>query len=95
MRQVVVTVGRAGTSGQVGAAAPPMNARDKMNWRSMDRKNRKITQPTKLGYHARIRSSLIMRLNCGNALKSPEACTFERGVHEEFPQVIRSARARL
>ena len=48
-----------------------MNARDKMNWRSMDRKNRKITQPTNLGYHTKIKSSLIMRLNCENALKSP------------------------
>lgn len=44
----------------------------KMDWRSVNSKNRKITQPTNLGYHTKIKSFLIMRLNCGNALKSPE-----------------------
>jgi len=43
-----------------------------MDWRSVNSKNRKITQPTNLGYHTKIKSFLIMRLNCGNALKSPE-----------------------
>jgi hypothetical protein len=43
-----------------------------MNWRSIDRKHQKIAQPTNLGYHTKIKSSLIMRMNCGNALKPPE-----------------------
>jgi hypothetical protein len=41
--------------------------------------------------HTKVKSSLIMRLSCGNTLKSPrELATFGCGSHQSFPQVIRS-----
>ncbi len=43
--------------------------------------------------HTRAKSCLIMRLSCGNTLKSPgEPAPFGCGSHQAFPQVIRSAR---
>jgi len=45
--------------------------------------------------HTKVKSSLIIRLNCGNTLKSPgEPAPFGCRSHQAFPQVIRSTRSR-
>src|SRR5712671_1547312 len=45
--------------------------------------------------HTKVKSSLIMRLSCGNTLKSIRgAAPFGCGANQAFPQVIRSARSR-
>ncbi len=47
------------------------------------------------GEQAEQLSSLIIRLNCGNTLKSPgEPAPFGCRSHQAFPQVIRSTRSR-
>ena len=45
--------------------------------------------------HTKVKSSLIMRLTCGNTLKSIwGAAPFGCGAHQAFPQVIRGTRSR-
>ena len=45
--------------------------------------------------HTKVKSSVIMRLSCGNTLKSPRrARTFCMRLHQAFPQVNPSAQSR-
>lgn len=51
--------------------------------------------PLTSAIHTTVKSSLIMRLSCGNTLKSIRgAAPLGAGHIKRFPQVIRSARSR-
>ena len=52
------------------------------------------TQTLTSAIHTKVKSSLIMRLSCGNTLKSIRgAAPFGCGAHQAFPQVIRSSQS--